>query len=87
MGNILIGAGKPADAAKKFEESLKLVDRSKASDAVKEAAHRNHLFDLGRVALAKGDLAAARASAAKYATRSTRRRCPSSFDSLASWRG
>jgi len=68
IGNLLLGAGKPAEAAQKFEESLKLVDRSTASDAVKEAAHRNHLFDMGRVAVAKGDLATARATATKYAT-------------------
>ena len=68
IGNILLGAGKPAEAAQKFEESMKLVDRSKASDAVKEAARRNHLFDLGRVAVLKGDLATARATAAKYST-------------------
>ena len=68
IGNLLLGAGKPAEAAQKFEESLKLVDRSKASDPVKEAAHRNHLFDMGRVAVAKGDLATARATATKYTT-------------------
>ena len=68
IGNLLLGAGKPAEAAQKFEESMKLVDRSKASDAVKEAAHRNHLFDMARVALLKGDLAGARATAAKYST-------------------
>jgi len=68
MGNILLAAGKPAEAAQKFEESMKTIDGSKASDAVKEAAHRNHLFDMARVALRKGDLAAAQASAAQYAT-------------------
>jgi tetratricopeptide (TPR) repeat protein len=68
IGNLLLASGKPAEAAQKFEESLKLVDRSKAADAVKEAAHRNHLFDMGRVAVVKGDLAGARASASKYAT-------------------
>jgi tetratricopeptide (TPR) repeat protein len=66
IGNLLLGAGKPAEAAQKFEESVKLVDRSKASDAGKEAAHRNHLFDMGRVAVLKGDLATARAAATKY---------------------
>jgi tetratricopeptide (TPR) repeat protein len=66
MGNLLLGAGKPAEAAQKFEESIKLVDRSKASEATKEAAHRNHLFDMGRVAVLKGDLAAARAASTKY---------------------
>jgi tetratricopeptide (TPR) repeat protein len=66
IGNLLLGAGKPAEAAQKFEESLKMVDRSKAKDSTKEAAHRNHLFDMGRVAVLKGDLATARATAAKY---------------------
>jgi tetratricopeptide (TPR) repeat protein len=66
IGNLLLGAGKPAEAAQKFEESMKLVDRSKASEAVKDAARRNHLFDMARVALLKGDLADARGTAAKY---------------------
>ena len=66
MGNILLAAGKPADAAQKFEESLKTIERSKAADAVKEAAHRAHLFDMARVALAKGDLGTARSTAASY---------------------
>ncbi len=68
MGNLLLGAGKPAEAGQKFEESVKILDRSKASDAVKDAAHRNHLFDMARVALLKGDLAGARATAAKYSS-------------------
>jgi tetratricopeptide (TPR) repeat protein len=68
MGNILLAAGKPAEAAQKFEEGLKTIDRSKASDAVKDAAHRAHLFDMARVALRKDDLATARSTAAKYAT-------------------
>ena len=67
IGNILLAWGKPAEAVQKFEESMALVDKAKASDAVKDAARRNHLFDLARAALAKGDLAGARASAAKYA--------------------
>ncbi|HVP59156.1 MAG TPA: tetratricopeptide repeat protein [Myxococcaceae bacterium] len=66
IGNLSLRAGKPTEAAQRFEESVKLVDRSKASDAVKDAAHRNHLFDMARVALLKGDLPGARASAAKY---------------------
>ena len=67
IGNLLLGAGKPADAARRFEESVRMVEGSKASDAVKETARRGHLFDMARVALLKGDLATARATAAKYA--------------------
>ena len=76
IGNLLLGAGKPAEATQKFEESLKLVDRSKASDAVKEAAHRNHLFDMGRVAVLKGDLASARSTASKYSTAVNAKKVP-----------
>ena len=67
MGNILLAAGKPAEAAQKFEESVKTIDRSTASDPVKDAARRAHLFDMARVALAKDDLATARSTAASYA--------------------
>ena len=41
--------------------------RPKVSDEVKDDARRNHLFNLARVALKKGDLAGARADSAKYA--------------------
>lgn len=68
IGNLLLGAGKPAEAAQHFEESINLVDRAKTSEAVKDAARRNHFFDMARVALKKGDLATARATAEKYAT-------------------
>jgi len=68
IANLLLSAGKPEEARKKFEESLALISKAKASEPVKEAARRNHLFDLARVALAKGDLAGAKATAAKYST-------------------
>ena len=68
MGNLLLAAGKPAEAAQKFEESIRMVDGSKASEATKATAQRAHIFDMARVALKKGDLATARADAAKYAT-------------------
>ncbi len=44
-----------------------MAEGSKASDAVKDTARRGHLFDMARVALLKGDLTTARATAAKYA--------------------
>jgi hypothetical protein len=51
MGNIALAAGKPADAASRFDESLKLLAKAKVSDEVKENARRNNLFNVGRVAL------------------------------------
>src|SRR5262249_1096178 len=62
MGTPPLAGGKPAEAAQKFDESLKTTAGPKASDAVKDAARRAHLFDVARVALRKGDLAAARSS-------------------------
>ncbi len=76
IGNLLLAAGKPAEAGKKFEESLAMSDRSKASDDVKEIARRAHLFDMARVALQNGDLATARATAARYATAVDARKNP-----------
>jgi tetratricopeptide (TPR) repeat protein len=68
MGNIALAAGKPADAAARFDESLKLLAKAKVADEVKANAQRNNLFNQGRVALKKGDLEGARALSAKYST-------------------
>jgi tetratricopeptide (TPR) repeat protein len=66
MGNIALAAGKPADAAARFDESQKLLAKAKVSDEVKDNARRNNLFNQGRVALKKGDLEGAKALSAKY---------------------
>jgi tetratricopeptide (TPR) repeat protein len=68
MGNLLLAANKPTEAAQKFDESLRMVDGSKASEANKATAQRGHFFDMARVALKSGDLVGARAQAAKYAS-------------------
>jgi tetratricopeptide (TPR) repeat protein len=66
MGNYALAAGKPADAQARFEESGQLISKAKVSDEVKDNAKRNSLFNFGRVALKKGDLAAARSISEKY---------------------
>ena len=66
MGNLLLQAGKTAEAAKKFAQSVATLAKAKVPPAVKEAARRNHRFDAARVALAKGDLKTAEAQAAAY---------------------
>lgn len=66
MGNILLEAGKLDAAGAKFEESAAAIDAADATPDTKEATHRNHLYDVARVALARKDLAAAVASAEKY---------------------
>jgi len=66
IGNYALAAGKPADAQARFDESLQLISKAKVSDEVKENARRNNLFNVGRVALKKGDLSTARATSEKY---------------------
>ena len=66
MGDILLHAGRPDEAAAKYAEAVELSNRSTATDEVKEAVRRNHVADLARVALATGDLETAAEKAAEY---------------------
>jgi tetratricopeptide (TPR) repeat protein len=68
LGNILLDAGRTAEAAKRFHQALDLVDRSSLSDDVKQDTRLADRYNQGRVALAQGDLAKARTEAAAYAT-------------------
>jgi tetratricopeptide (TPR) repeat protein len=66
MGNLLLNAGRPDEANKRFEQALSLVTKSSRSQEVKDDATLAHHYNLGRVALAKKDLAAAKTHAAAY---------------------
>jgi tetratricopeptide (TPR) repeat protein len=66
MGDILLYSGKPDEALQKYRESVDMSGRSNATDEVKEAIRRNHVADLVRVALAKGDVDDAAAKASEY---------------------
>ncbi len=59
MGNVLLSAGRTDEALAKFEQGVETSDASNATDEVKNGAHRNHDFDLGRVELARGEADAA----------------------------
>jgi tetratricopeptide (TPR) repeat protein len=60
IGNILLATGKPAEALKRFEQAVQVVDASQLSPEVKENAKQFHHFNAARVAIATGDLAKAR---------------------------
>ena len=60
MGNVLLEAGKPAEALKRFEQALQVVEGSQLSAEVKENARLIHRYNAARVAVAAGDLATAR---------------------------
>jgi len=67
MGNVLLEAGRIDEAAAHYREQVATVDRADVPAQVKEGTHRQATFDAARVALAKGDLAGAKAKAAAYA--------------------
>jgi len=70
MGNILYETGKYDEALAKFEKSLQLTEASNLSAAIKENAKRGQLYNAGRVALMKKDLAAAKAKAEEFRAQS-----------------
>jgi tetratricopeptide (TPR) repeat protein len=69
MGNILLEAGRSDEALARFEKAVAVSDEAETPDAARAAFRRNALFNTARVALAKGDLEAARAQAEEYASR------------------
>jgi tetratricopeptide (TPR) repeat protein len=76
IGNILLEAGKPDEAAARFRKQLETVERATLPADVKEQARRNGLFDDARVALAKNDLATAKVRAQEYAGKVSARKVP-----------
>jgi tetratricopeptide (TPR) repeat protein len=66
MGNILLEAGRVDEAATKYRDRLATIDRADVAAQVKEAAHRQAHFDEARVALARNDIASAKAKASEY---------------------
>ena len=67
LGNILLAADKPTEAAARFTEAGEMSAESGAQDEAKAAARRNSVFNHGRAALAQGDVAGAKAKAEEYA--------------------
>ena len=60
MGNILLATGKPAEALKRYEQAVQVMEASDLSPEVKENAKQFHHYNAARVAIATGDLAKAR---------------------------
>jgi tetratricopeptide (TPR) repeat protein len=66
IGIILVDAGKPEQAEKRFQQALDLQQKSTLSPEAKEDAKLAHHYYLGRVALARNDLAGAKLHATEY---------------------
>jgi tetratricopeptide (TPR) repeat protein len=71
MGDILLEAGKPDEARKRYEQALNIQLKSSLPDEVKEDARLAHRYNVGRVALRKNDLGTAKAEAAAYLSGAT----------------
>jgi tetratricopeptide (TPR) repeat protein len=66
MGDILLEAGKPDEALKRYEQALNLQQKSSLPEEVKEDTKLAHRYNVGRVALKRNDLGTAKAEAAAY---------------------
>jgi tetratricopeptide (TPR) repeat protein len=76
MGDVLREAGRLDEAMAKYTNAVAVSDRSQLPDEVKEATRRNHVFESGRIAVARHDVPAARARAAEYARQVAVRKAP-----------
>ena len=75
-GNVLLDMGKPDQAKKEFEAAVQLVQGSTLSQEIKDNNRLVSHFNLARVALAKKDLAAAKAEASAFRTGATASKNP-----------
>jgi tetratricopeptide (TPR) repeat protein len=71
MGDVALEAGRPEEARTFYARSLEKQVRSDLSSEVKEDAKLNHHYNLGRVSLTAGDLAAAKEHAKTFLSGAT----------------
>jgi tetratricopeptide (TPR) repeat protein len=67
MGDVLREAGRLDEALAKYRESVETMEKADVHADVKEGTRRNFLFEQGRVALARKDVAQAKQKADAYA--------------------
>lgn len=66
-GNVLLAAGSLDKAQKYFTKAVEIIQASSRSDDVKKQNKLGYLYNAGRVLAAKGEIAAAKENAAKFA--------------------
>jgi tetratricopeptide (TPR) repeat protein len=76
MGDVLREAGRLDDAAATYAEAVATIDKASVPDEVKAATRRNHVFEEARLAVARGDVATAKAKAADYEKQVAARQAP-----------
>jgi tetratricopeptide (TPR) repeat protein len=76
IGDILREAGRLDQAAESYAKAVTVIDQAAVPPEVKQAAHRNHVFEEARLAAARGDFATAKTRAAEYARQVAVKRVP-----------
>jgi tetratricopeptide (TPR) repeat protein len=76
MGQILLHAGQPERALAEFERAVAIVEAGQVPADVKENTRRNQLFFAAWTAVARGDLATARAKAEAYRAEAQKKQIP-----------
>lgn len=76
MANILLEAGRPGEALARFQAQVEATEKADVPPEVKEAARRNFLYNEAVVALARNDVAKARAGAARYQEKVASKKIP-----------
>jgi tetratricopeptide (TPR) repeat protein len=76
MGDVLREAGRLDEAAAKYSESVATIEKAQVPEEVREAARRNFVFEEGRLAVARNDLATAKTKAAEYGRQVAVRQAP-----------
>jgi tetratricopeptide (TPR) repeat protein len=76
IGDILREAGRLDEAAAKYAEGVAIINAAKVPEEIKEATRRNLVFEEGRLAVARRDVATAKARAAEYARQVAVRKAP-----------
>jgi tetratricopeptide (TPR) repeat protein len=69
IGDVLREAGRIDEAAAKHQASLAAIEQAQVPEEVKENTRRNALFEDGRLALAKKDVATAKVKLTEYTSR------------------
>ena len=72
MGDVLREAGRTDEASAKYAESVSTIEKADVPQSVKDATRRNDPFEQGRVAVAKNNLATAKAKASQDANQQSR---------------
>ncbi len=66
LGDIYYEYGRPADAMSRYAAAVEMIEKADVPEDVRETSRVNHLYEVARIAIARGDLTKARAMNQAY---------------------